>query len=191
MGLDITYYSNIIKATLVEYDTEEDQEDEFYNHDIYTQDNIFNYQLGSLKKITAYDMTSHSETGHISMGSYGGYNSWRNQLAVLAGYVSAKEVWIDIDFDPMKTKFYSLRYHNLKKLKNPDYEIKNIKSFYEIINFSDCEAVIGPEISKKLYRDFIDFDDKAKNEEKYFYEKYKELTEAFRVASKKGAVVYH
>jgi hypothetical protein len=184
MGLDVHYYSNIRKAKI-----DDEDEDDLYNHNLYTQDNTFHYQLGSLKRSSAYDTTPETTSGHISMG-YGTYNNWRNQLAIIAGYGSANEVWNDTDFDPMTTKFYNLRYLKLNKLKNPDFEIKIIKPFYEIINFSDCEGVLGSEISKKLYQDFVAFEDNAKKQDEYFYIKYKEFKEAFRIASQNGAVLY-
>jgi hypothetical protein len=185
MGLDIAYFSNIRKVKL-----DDEDEDDVYNHDLHTQDNDFIYQLGSLKRLSAYDTTSDSEIGRVRMGAYSTYNNWRNQLAIIAGYGSAQNVWNDEDFDPMATKFYNLRYLKLKKLKDPDFQVEIIKPFYPLINFTDCDGVIGPEICKSLYQDFVYFYEKAKQEGGYFYEKYEELMEAFRVASQKGAVVY-
>lgn len=98
-------------------------------------------------------------------GSYSGYNQWRNELAVFSGYEDDKDAW--------------------KKEFGP---------FWELIYFSDCEGCIDFEISKKLYKDFCDFDDKAKiydrNEDSYFYQKYNSWKDAFELASNNGCVSF-
>lgn len=93
-------------------------------------------------------------------GSYGGYNSWRSQLAYLAGY-KTQDAW-DGKCDGLP--------------------------FVELVNFSDCEGVIGPIVSAKLARDFAEHDDKAKAVGGYFYEKYTGWREAFEIASDGGCV---
>lgn len=115
-------------------------------------------------------------------GSYGGYNQWRESLASLVG-LSPEEIWQSAD------KFDG-------------------KPFVELINFPDCEGVIGPQTSAKLLKDFKDFEDKAKevrmygdtDEEgkpldewmlNYFYNKYQEWMKAFELASNNGAVSFH
>lgn len=173
MGLDIKYFSHV-------------KEDS--NGDLNPNYNgFFTYQLGSLKKDKYYSQTDESESGSFRAGSYGGYNEWRNKLAQMAGYGSASNVWQDFNVN--------IRYLKLKKIEGKKV---NIKPFYELINFSDCEGLIGPEICKKLYQDFLDFDEKAKlfNNETYipfgnfFYAKYQEWKEAFRVASDNGLVLF-
>ena len=173
MGLDISYYSNIKESEVFDEDSE---------ITIYSQ--TFTYQLGSLKQNTSYEPIDGSHLGRFRAGSYSGYNTWRNQLAEMAGYGSAENVWRD--FKP------NIRYYKLKKLNG---EIVDIKPFYELIFFSDCEGFIGPEISSKLYKDFINFDKQAKwysqiSENDYFYTKYEEWTECFRVASQHGIVMF-
>lgn len=97
-------------------------------------------------------------------GSYSGYNVWRNQLAILAGYESARHVWEHIDIGP----------------------------FYEIINFSDCEGVICAKNSKKLHGDFLKFAEAAeKHEDPRFNDLYKEWMHAFLLASEDGCVEFH
>lgn len=97
-------------------------------------------------------------------GSYGGYNRWRETLASIAGYTSPAEVWDNPKPGP----------------------------FFELVNFSDCEGVIGPDTSRKLAKDFADFYEKAKAlGDEYFFQKYEEWKAAFEFASDSGAVCFH
>ena len=68
-------------------------------------------------------------------GSYMYYSKWRNQLAEMAGLGSAEAV-----------------------RTNPE---KEGLPFVELINFSDCEGVIGPKVAAKLAKDFADYEDRA------------------------------
>lgn len=170
MGLDISYYSNIKESEVFDEDSE---------ITIYSQ--TFTYQLGSLKQNTSYEPIDGSHLGRFRAGSYSGYNSWRNQLAIMAGYESDRSVWDDFDSN--------VRFTKLKKIEGVNIEVK---PFYELIYFSDCEGTIGPEISKKLYNDFVKFDDKAKEStDMFFYELYEKWKNAFEVASNNGAVCFH
>ena len=181
MGLDIYYYSNLVK-----YDKKDDEdEDELYDKcAIYTYNPNFKYQLGSLEDNTYYIKTNLSKNGHFSAGAYSSYRYWRNMLAKMAGYDSAENVWNNFDSH--------LRLVKLKRLNN---EVVNINPFYELICFSDAESSIGPEISKKLHKDFAAFDkdalEYAVNNNKFFYELYCDFKKAFEVASENGAVSFH
>ena len=97
-------------------------------------------------------------------GSYSGYNAWRSQLATLAGFKDANEAW--------------------------DSEGKDYP-FRDLINFSDCEGVIGPDTCKKLLTDFIAHDEKAKELGDYFYEQYQKWTKAMDLGSNNGAVQFY
>lgn len=111
-------------------------------------------------------------------GSYSGYNQWREQLARMALGVEPDVIWA-----------------------NP--EAYKGQAFFELINFADCEGTIGPKTSKKLYQDFLTFDEMAKQgyeperkgvfiEQNWFYDKYKEWMEAFQIAStQNGAILFH
>ena len=72
------------------------------------------------------------------------------------------------------------------KLKNM---VDNEKDFHELINFSDCEGVIGSVTSKKLLEDFKKWDNVA-SAKKHFYESYKEWQKAFELASNNGCVSF-
>lgn len=68
-------------------------------------------------------------------GSYGGYNDWRNDLARLAGYPAADKCDHRLVFAESAWRASS-------------------GPFWELINFSDCEGVIGPLVAAKLAADF-------------------------------------
>jgi hypothetical protein len=141
MGLDISYYSNIKKYDKSNIDDDEGDNDNL----IYIYPTNFKYQLGSLIENSYYDI-SDSKRNSFCAGSYSGYGYWRNLLAIMAGYGSSENVWKDF--------YNNMRYYKLKKING--IEIK-LKPFYALINFSDCESVIGNEISKELYQNFFRF----------------------------------
>lgn len=95
-------------------------------------------------------------------GSYGSYNQWRATLASMAGYKPV-EAW--------------------------DGQCEE-KAFVELVNFSDCEGVIGAKTSKKLAQDFAAHDDQAKLENEYFYQTYCNFRKAFDMAANGGAVKF-
>lgn len=100
-------------------------------------------------------------------GSYSGYNRWREQLSMMALGVMPRTVWKD-------EKTYA---------GNP---------FFELINFSDCEGVIGTDVSRKLAQDFAAFQARAnKHEDEWFSQKYADWRKAFEMASDGGLVNFH
>lgn len=95
-------------------------------------------------------------------GSYGGYNEWRFDLACMMGK-TPEGIWAD-------------------PLPGP---------FMELINFSDCDGTIGPAVSKKLYKDFKKYLERArhlKDDGGYFFSRYKHWMKAFKIASDAGCV---
>jgi hypothetical protein len=98
-------------------------------------------------------------------GSYGGYNHWRDQLCVMTHGVPAQTLW-----------------------DKP----ANYPAFSELINFSDCEGLIGPKTSGKLLHDFEAHLDKAERmDPPYFLASYLEWVDAFRLAANGGAIKFH
>lgn len=104
-------------------------------------------------------------------GSYSGYNWWRSKLAELVG-TTDQDIWGG----------------------------KEPVAFGELINFSDCEGTIGPEVSRKLAKDFEDWSDRAEAFAKdalksfdgeYWLQRYNEWKNAFKLASGEGAVQFH
>lgn len=95
-------------------------------------------------------------------GSYFGYNLWRRRLVEFAG-ITLDEAWSGNYTGP----------------------------FSELINFSDCDGVIGPQTSAKLYKDFLQFHERAKMKNDVFlFELYEDFMTAFELASHGGAVKF-
>ncbi len=110
-------------------------------------------------------------------GSYGGYNEWREQLAELAGY-------------PKRLLFSDHR--SPTELHAAGAWEAAHGPFWELINFSDCEGVIGPKTSAKLAQDFAEHQGKADTHpDEWFRELYATWRRAFELASDDGAVAFH
>lgn len=105
-----------------------------------------------------------AESFSFHAGSYGGYNDWREKLAQLAGFGSAENAW-----------------------KSPPG-----RAFWSLINFSDCQGVIGPQTSAALARDFQEAQSRAdEHPDLYFREIYGRFRRAFQLAADNGAVSFH
>ena len=174
MGLDITYYSKLTEAKDNEaFDaTGELKDDEWIQ--IYVNDD-FPGRADRLKHKHAYKFES--SDGFVA-GSYSGYNSWREELAKLIGYTP-------VAIDRFGTGKIQIRY---------DAGAAAVESgpFWELINFSDCEGVIGPATSAKLAKDFMAYQEKAdQHEDEWFRFQYAKWRKAFEVAADNGAVEFH
>ena len=109
-------------------------------------------------------------------GSYSGYNNWRNELAKLAGYAPTP-----VDIGGMTRTRYDATAWKLRQ-----------GPFWELINFSDSEGVIGPDVCKKVYQDFVAYDDAAsRHADPGFRELYADWEKAFRLCADQGAIVFH
>ncbi|OMF32348.1 hypothetical protein [Paenibacillus peoriae] len=70
-------------------------------------------------------------------------------------------------------------------------------AFQELIEFSDCEGVIGPVVSAKLAKDFETYEEQAKQYSstieagEWWFEKYQTWKMAFEMAADGGAVDFH
>lgn len=99
-------------------------------------------------------------------GSYGGYNRWREWLSALALGVAPEKVW-------------------------NDYETWVGSPFVELIDFSDCEGLIGPKTSEKLAQDFETFLAVAERDrDDYYLTTYRHFANAFGMASHDGLVQF-
>lgn len=168
MGLDITAYS---KAELI---------DTLPNYDAYWEkygqgdDDDLNYVHGNpdfpdrIAPIVANGVYKiHGDRFGFRAGSYSGYGQWRNELAELALGVPAKQVWTN------RAGYAGC-------------------AFYELIDFSDCEGVIGTVACAKLAADFDRFHGKAdQHEDEYFRRKYADWRKAFHLAADGGYVDFH
>lgn len=173
MGLDITYYSKLVAAV----GNEGFDEDGNVKYDdgwfTFYKNPDFPGRADDIQDGVAY---MDSDAGGFRAGSYSGYNRWREQLAELAGYELTK-----FNDRGRIVKCYAAACW---------YGAEG--PFSELIDFSDCEGVIGATVSAKLAQDFKEFQDKAdKHYDKYFIEKYAEWRKAFETAADGGAVSFH
>lgn len=118
-----------------------------------------------------YRLTTDSAGIHFRAGSYGGlsYSEWRSELAKRFLHTDPKSVWGHPD------KFTG-------------------QPFAELVNFSDCEGVIGPVIAAKLADDFANHHAKAlkvKADREWFLYVYEYFWASFCLASQNGAVDFH
>lgn len=176
MGLEISSYRQIKLAT-----------DAILDEDGYPEDdgNLMRVYINQHYKERAEDIqdkgvyTRGTECDDFRAGSYGGYNNWREELAKLAGY-PAKE---------------ANRYGTMTMRHDAGAWAAEGGPFWELINFSDCEGVIGATVSAKLAKDFADFDERAKSHpdprETWFYPLYQQWRAAFEMAADGGMVDFH
>jgi hypothetical protein len=108
-------------------------------------------------------------------GSYSGYTYWRNELAKLAGYKAT----------PFKLAGkVELRY---------DATVWTLKKgpFWELIDFSDAEGVIGPQSCKRIHADFVQFKDAAaRHPDPAFRSSYDTWFKAVTKCANNGALVF-
>ena len=154
------------KVTLTEEHPTEDEDGEYCGD----RDNhyyITGGRLGGLQAQRCYD-TSGQEM-HFRAGSYSGYSEWRNALSEVAVGVPADRAWNE----PQK---YS------------------ICPFYELIDFSDCEGVIGPSVAHKLARDFRiqreTVRPRLEDKGEWYAEQYDLWQNAFALAAGEGMVYF-
>ena len=189
MGLDITALSQLKPVEIPE--DIEIWSDEYYDWEADQEGSVWSIRGHSHFPLQAEGIEdgSYIATGEdlgFRAGSYSGYGMWRDWLSKAAYNLSAEQVWDGVD-----TEGYTGR------------------PFEELINFADNEGIIGPIASKKLYRDFIRYEDKVMDEVdswylkqhpteeinlddfKWFQEKYHDWKNAFRIASDGGAVMFH
>ena len=154
MGLDITAYKNIRIRELTK-----DEEGEYYfSNSGFKQSNM---PILENKEI----QIEFDDVFDFRAGSYGGYNSFRNQLCLASNNISADELW---------------------KSEN-----ENLK-FYWLINFSDCEGYIGTDYCKILYDEFIKYEKEVKEKLSIdYHDKYDKFKEAFKLAFDNGLVNFH
>lgn len=107
-----------------------------------------------------------AESISFSVGSYHGYNHWREQLCKAVHGVGPEVIW-----------------------DAPD-EWRG-KPFVELINFSDCEGTIGTNTSAKLADDFRNHEPVYTGDDQtWFWDAYRDFQKAFELAAKNGAVSF-
>lgn len=169
-GLDVTAYSGlvIVESPAVLSDGTYQGKDQITLDPGNFPDRFRGLEVGKV-----YQFTSSFD---FRAGSYSGYNAWRNELAKLAGYQASMSV---------RNKAVELRYdETVWKLDHGP--------FWELIDFSDAEGTIGPEVCRKIYRDFVQYRDQASRVSMpYFYESYVDWMKAFEMCANNGAIVFH
>jgi hypothetical protein len=102
--------------------------------------------------------------------AYSAYNRWRAWLSQTMLNADPREVW-----------------RNEAKYSGAP--------FYELINFSDCEGIIGPVVAKKLAADFASHQWKAdhfgQDENGWYARKYADWRKAFELAADDGFILFH
>jgi len=69
---------------------------------------------------------------------------------------------------------------------------KNLNTaFDELLNFTDCEGVLGPVVCRKLKNDFKLYKKYIKIEnDRYFWNTYNKFADAFKLAGRDGIVIF-
>lgn len=113
---------------------------------------------------------------HVAAGAYSYYNSWRDELAKLAG-------WPLGSYEKYGKQWPSYAASAWEASSGP---------FWELLLFSDCEGTIGTAACAKLAKDFAEYQAKADaHENELFRRKYTEWRGAFDLAADGGAVRLH
>lgn len=177
MGLDITAYRKLTKLDVLFNDEGEPV-------DPTTREPIDNYVRfyanpdfpGREQGVEDRGVYSCEESSHVFSRSYGGYNRWRETLAILAGY-------------PLT------RFHDGSEWRETHAAAcwqGAAGPFSELINFADNEGTIGPIVAAKLAKDFAEFDSRAKEVQgDYFYDGFCELRKGLEMAADGGAISFH
>lgn len=177
MGLDISAHRKITKIDAV-FDADGEPIDPATREPIgYDLQAYINPNFpGRADEIEDRAIYSSEDSFGFHAGGYGGFNAWRNELARLAGYPLGQYEQYGRMWDSYCVACWD-------GAKGP---------FSELINFSDCEGVIGAAVARKLARDFAEFAEAAsKVEFPHFKAKYDEWQKAFEMAADGGAVHFH
>jgi hypothetical protein len=173
MGLDITAYRNIRKLDCA---VDEDGEPVSAPDCRHTVLHINPSFPGRADEIEDGGVYAYDSMLDFRAGSYGGYNNWRDKLAALAGYPEGE---------------YE-SYGSMHKSHCASCWEGAAGPFAELINFSDCEGVIGTAVAAKLHDDFNAYAEKAAaHEDPWFYDRYENWRQAFAMAADGGAVCFH
>jgi hypothetical protein len=177
MGLDISAYRKITKIDAV-FDAGGEPIDPTTREPVeYDMQAYINPEFpGRADDIEDRAIYKAEDSMGLRAGSYSGFNAWRNDLAKLAGYPLGQYE----QYGKMWDSYCAACWNGAKG------------PFSELINFSDCEGVIGSAVAAKLAKDFADFQEVAdKADDQRFTLKYAEWRKAFEMAADAGAVTFH
>lgn len=162
MGLDITAYSQL-KDTGRPFDWDVDEGNAYIPHN----HPDFATRCVEFTPGNAFEC----EGGlHACIGDYNYYGAWRDKLAKLAGYPLVTG----------RTRPYSEG--AWAATEGP---------FWELIDFTYCDGVLGTAVCQKLAEDFDDYEESARRlgDEDFLYA-YLQFKAAVEFASDGGAVVF-
>lgn len=176
MGLDVSAYKNLTKLDCV-FDAEGEPIDPT------TRESIESYFKcvpnsdfpGREEGLDNNGIYSYEDAMSGPSLGYGGYNRWREELAKLADYQAVPRE----------------RYGHIEMLHAAACWGGATGPFAELINFTDCDGVIGPVVAARLLADFRAFDSKASVMDPRFYSVYREFLHCFEMAAQGGAVHFH
>lgn len=178
MGLDVTAYRKLQKVDAVFDDCGEPIDPETrkpfaFDVDMMRANPDFpGRELG----IEGGAVYRYEDARHAVSIGYSSYNHWRDQLAKLAG-------WAESSYELYGVQKKSYAASAWAAASGP---------FWELINFSDCEGVIGSVVSTKLLADFEQYKSAAEaHEHERFRQVYEAFREAFAIAADGGAVKFH
>lgn len=172
MGLDVTAYSQLQYIETIE--DGEEWEDRYY----FKRDELGYKTFHARHWESAYaDRAAPIVEGGVyringkefdfRAGSYGGYNDWREVLSMMVHGVMPRTIW-----------------ENTGAYKGTP--------FFELINFSDCEGILGAAVCAKLAADFAQYQGRADtSHDEWWLRKYGEWRKAFEIAADGGCVEFH
>ena len=164
MGLDITAYSHIEDIGVPPEGFEWWELDVL--HLCADNHDSFHRSGRSLINNHLYRETDESRSTGFRAGSYSSYNYWRSDLAKFTTGHTVESYW------------------------GTEGDIN--LPFYELINFTDCDGVIGWEAAADLLTDFNDhYDAYTQTHEAWDTNLYECWTEACKVASDNGLIWFH
>lgn len=176
MGLDVVAYKRIKKIDAV-FDADGEpinpvtRESIDYDLRAYLNDDF----PGRADEIEDKAIYSSEDSFSFRAGGYGAYNAWRDELAKIAGYPIGQYEKYGRPCDSHCVSCWEGK----------------TGPFSELINFSDCEGVIGAAVSAKLAADFDRFSAVAASSElPWFSDLYAKWRRAFEMASDAGAVQF-
>ena len=178
MGLDISYASKINFESRSYISDDIDMDGIPNGVYLYPNDSLLDQSEG----IQSGEYICEGVQDSFRAGSYSGYGSWRKTLAKLIGW-EIEDLWRHVGTLVQRNE-------NLNDVLNENDRFSVDIPFVELLHFSDCEGFIGPKTSAKLHEDFLEWNEKAKVDQGYFYEIYQEWTKAFEVASDGGCVIF-
>lgn len=172
MGLDITAYGGLFeidtsrqKKELVE--TMLDSGHWWQPHAVDWAEKEFPGRTKGEPQVVMDHVYGASQRYSFRAGSYSGYGEFRDFLARLAGWASARAWW--------------------------DSDVRE-GPFFELVHFADNEGCIGSIAAGKLVSDFRAYEAKAlaeADECRWFWHAYNNWRRAFEIASEGGAVDFH